>query len=324
MQAVKWIFGGKKQQAVQKSGRVGVYCTSDGIAMAYITEEQEIPLLKAQAYQQADSPSKKQVALSTFVKQQSLEGLECIYVLQNEEYTLSLVETPNAPPTEMQNAFKWLAQEAITTSIDKSVIDYFELPLRRARDSVKMSYISIMQRAVIPQVEAILNDSKLILTTINLPEFAIRNLADLQPSSKKGVILVSLTANGGKLIIYKAGMILLCRSIDFKAEGSQADIHPESPMLEQVALEIQRSIDYSSNIFRQTVANTIYLMPTLMNLEHVTPYLKSALGLEVEQFDLSTSTLKSEKPLTLLEQAQCLMAIGAAVKHVNVTLETEH
>ncbi len=311
---VKWILGQKKTES-QVSGLVSIQMTHQSIALAYALAEKpaNIPHFGAEYYEKLGDFTPE---IRNFVEKNNLKGLSCSIVVPEQDYSLNLVDTPNVAQEEMDRALQWLVREYINFPMTDAVMDAFQLPLPRARDNAKMSYVAVIRKNIIPKLEGTLKSTGLSLKYIDIPELVLRNIAVLHPAESKGVIFIYLHPWGGKLILCRQGIIFMARSIDFRLEPLNQNAvldDATKPLLEFISLEIQRSLDYASTTFRQTVAASILLSPTVLNQELIASYLKSNTGMEVHAMDL-TAVLNLDQPLTKEKQAQCLMAIGGVLR----------
>lgn len=306
-----WDFKSEKQN----EGLVGIHITQTGIAMAYVlSESATIPHIQGQKYQNSTDFA---TVLGDFVKTNDLNHATANYVIPSPEITLTLVDTPNVPREEMNNAMQWLVREIINYPITEAVLDSFEVPIARARDNTRMSYVAIMRKILIPKIETLVKSSGLTLKYIDIPELVLRNIACLHPEEPKGILFVYLTPTGGKLILCKEGKVYIARSIELKLDSLKNDVFEsnEAKMtIEQLSLEIQRSLDYSASLFRLSIANSLLLAPTVLNPTLIQENLKSALGLNVNILDLN-EVLSFETSPDFIEQANCLLAIASVLRN---------
>lgn len=314
---MKWIF--KRPKTIKPPGLVGLQITPQGIAMAYCLclSGQVKPSIKALAFKEAATLTEKTEALRQFVLENHLEQVECNFVLNYKEYRLALVDAPVVPQEEINQALQWLAREAIDFPIEEAVLDSFEVPLPRARDSHKVCYLTAVQRLVIPPIKTLVTQAGLVLKSIDVPELILRNLAFQQPSDTKGQLVVQLIPTGGRLLVCREGNIYLIRNLDLNLESllkGQPSENTEG-ILEEVALEIQRSLDFCQGYFRQPVAQSILLLPTQLNIDLLQQTLHSALGLEIQALDMAHH-LAFEPSISTSDQINSLMAIGAALREV--------
>jgi MSHA biogenesis protein MshI len=311
-----WIFGTRKKVELSP-GLVGLHITPKGISMAATTPEKiggaaEMPRIQAQAYY---ATADNIPVLRKFVLDNNFEQATCNYVLQSQEYNLTLIDTPNVTPDEMSRALQWLVREFINFPVNEAVFDQFEIPVPRARDNMKMSYVSVMRKSLIPKVRDLLSQVGLHLKVIDIPELALSNIAALHPEGKKGTILVYLNPWGGKLIICRDGMVYIARSIELRLDVliNAEDSEEKKVVLEQLSLEIQRSLDYSNLTFKQQIANSILLAPTVLNQAVIKEFLHQTQGIEIHTLNLA-ELVSFETPISAEDQAHCLIAIGALLR----------
>jgi MSHA biogenesis protein MshI len=308
---VKWFFGSQKKEQKPK-GVVGVNMTLEGISMTY---SKVIPDIEAFEYIAHPHWTERQQALNKFVAQRGLLGVDCNYVLGSSDYILTLVDTPNVPQEEMVRAIPWLVRDMINFSIEEAVFDYFELPLPRTRDNIKMSYVITAKKSSIERIESLIKSSGLILKSIDIPEVAVRNMASRYPSEEGAQVFIQLSPTGGKVIVCCKGMISMIRSFNLNmnpllATGESSE---HTGIYDHLALEIQRSLDYSSSTFNQAAVNYILLMPSVLDDASILSYLTSALGVEIQLLELD-QLLKFKRPISGQEQGQNLIAVGAVLR----------
>jgi MSHA biogenesis protein MshI len=255
----------------------------------------------------------RQQRLNAFVAENKLQGAECSYILTSGDYILSLVDAPLVAKEETVHALRWLLKDSISYPIEEAIIDCFEVPFPRAKDNAKMVYAVAMHKPLIQKVQNLIATSGLALKFIDIPELALRNIVNRHPAELKGCAFVVLEPTGGKLILCRGEELCIARSFELKLSEIGKTPDADGATLESLALEIQRSFDYLSSVFRQSIPNSIVLAPSLVNRTIVMESLKSALGSEI--FLLKTAEcLSFEKPMTDEEEARCLLAIGGSMR----------
>lgn len=316
---VKWLFSRETKKSSRQDGLVGVYETPSTISAAYATFQSPVYTIQSYMTAMTSTPAAKQEVLNKFVQDKELMGLPCSYVMPKDAYSLNLVETPAVETDEVPEAMRWVLRDLISFPIEEAVIDIFELPFPRARDNVKMLYATAIRKSLIPTIESLIQDSGLVLKYIDIPELALRNIVRLVPEDLNGVALVQVEVNGGKIILCKNGQICITRSFEHKLESllnTTEDSSSSEKALELLELEIQRSFDYLSSVFRQTLTNTIILAPGVMKQDLIQEALKNTLGADVSCLELS-SLVTFEKPISKAEEVLCMLAVGAALRETS-------
>ena len=303
-----------KKKTLLANRLVGVSISKDGISMAYVQgNTQDNLTLQAYYFKQTYERHVKQQALIEFVERHQLQGVHCCYVLPLSDYLTELIEAPKVLASEMSAAIKWSVKEFIDYPIENAIIDAFELPLIRASDKSKMAYVVIMHRDLLPNIESLIQTAKLKLKYIDIQETCIRNLAMLHPKNTHGALALRVVKNEGNIIISKKENLLMGRRLEFDVNGFSLD----KTWLEKLALELQRSMDYCSGMFNVSLANNIILLPSDLPSDVANKYLNEYLGVCVYTMNLA-EYIQFNQAATLLEQKQCLIAIGGALHEINL------
>lgn len=85
-------------------------------------------------------------------------------------------------------------------------------------------------------------------------------------------------------------------------------------IIDEVILEIQRSLDYYVSHFNQRPVTKVFFAPVVKEVPGVIDYIHSMLGIQVEILDFN-QCLNVSKPLSHELQAHCFDAIGLALRY---------
>ncbi len=106
---------------------------------------------------------------------------------------------------------------------------------------------------------------------------------------------------------------------------TEVDIEPQSDaqtpvlneqgklIIDEVILEIQRSLDYYVSHFNQRPVNKVILVPLVIQVPGAIEYINEMLGIKAEMLDFNQH-LDIAKPLSRELQARCFVAIGLALR----------
>ncbi len=300
-------------QKHQKEGLVGIYASSVSIALVYGILHDVKPVIQAHVFETADTIEAKQAVISKFVHDHALHGVDCFYVLNMGEYSLSLVESPQVAALEVPMAMRWVLKDLINFPIEEAVIDTFDVPFLRAKDNIKMIYAVAIRKQQVMQIETLIKAAGLILKCIDIPEMTLKNILIRQPQKFKSCALVQLNEQGGKLILCRDNQVCLSRTFELKLDDLGKNSEKDPKTLESLALEFQRSFDYMNSVFRHSIQNMIVLAPTCIDVAIVAESLKVNLGAEIVQFKLS-DIFKFDKPLTGGEEMNYVFAAGVLLR----------
>jgi len=260
-------------------------------------------------------------ALKELVDQYHLKGAPCVAVMARGTYSLLQVDKPAVHDNELRDAIRWQIKDLLDFPAEQAVIDVFPGSGTGAQGSTftvaaaetRVRYVVDALRAAELQIEA-----------IDIPELAIRNILAKSVESERGVALLSLFRDNGLITIVRDGELCMARRINLgtkelvAASNSDAvdgvEISEEQQnILDDMVLEIQRSLDYyESSVSRQAVS-ALLIAPVMEPIPGLLSYLDSYLTPEVRNLDLSSWLLDGES-MAVLEQARCLSAIGAALR----------
>ena len=290
-----------------------------GISAAFVrraTNDQ--PVLEwAEFVHTADTPSARLTALEQLVKSHDLEGQRCTSLIGIGEYNLMLVETPDVPASEMRQAVRWRVKDMIDFSVDEAAIDIFEVPsLRGGQD--KLVYAVVAKSPPIRSLIKELSQCGVELETVDIPEFAIRNLIALMPEDVGGVAFIYLSEEVGLITITRQNALYLSRRFDYgrtRLLGSGAnEVTPAvEGLLDAIVVEVQRSIDYYESHFGQPPVQGVVMAPLGKEFAGVSEYLGSQLGISTRVMGLA-ETIEMQTEVDDQQASECLCAIGAALR----------
>lgn len=271
------------------------------------------------ALEQASAGDSPWQAVGEAVRSRDLDGSPAVALADARDYQLLLVEAPDVPPEELRSAIRWRIKDLLQFHVDDATIDVFEIPDQKSQSGRLMYAVA----ARTPRLRAIIDGIRstgLNLQVIDLPEMAVRNVAGLLDGDVRGMASLYLGVDRGLIVITRQGTLFLARSVDVGEDKLAAASEEErSLLMETIALELQRSMDYYDSHFQQPPIGSIAVMPTAVELPFVSEHLESSLGVNVQRVDLAElvdSDVAMEGPL----QARCLLALGAALRHEEVAL----
>lgn len=243
------------------------------------------------------------------------------------EYTILSVEAPDVPLAELRAAVRWQIKDLIDFHIDDAVLDVFDAPASGADQRQHDLYVVVSRMTSVKQHINLLQEAELNLTTIDIPELVLRNIATCCPQDKAGIVFVYLNKDKGVITITRDGTLYLARGLDIgyqdlalSAEKSgELSLDEYNPEFDRVALEIQRSLDFYDRHFSQSTVGKIFVSPTLQPIPGLVDYLNRNTGIETSILDVN-EIIDTPEPLDEFRQAHCLLAIGAAMREEKKTL----
>jgi len=316
------MFGLAKKK-ISRDLLISVCPDADGVAIASIRRDRDLPpSLELYDYRSAESDGSD---LKKIVKAKDLDGGLCVSVMELGSYSLMQVEAPDVQPDELKAAIRWKIKDLLDFHIDDAVIDVFDVPDNKTSGQNKKMYVVAARSAQVKQRIDDLNDAGLRLEVIDIPEMALRNIASLLPEDVNGVALLYLEKSEGLITITRQKTLYLSRRIRFGYDALPSTVmHSDDSeaietWLDNIIIEVQRSLDYYESYFSQPQISGLVVTPGAQDITGMTEYLAGQLGIPVRILDVNELIDVSESIDSKL-QSQCLLAIGAALRQETLTL----
>lgn len=289
---------------------------SAGVAVAHLTgvatDVDKAQLTHCDFLKASDAASRIK-ALTTFVNDNSLQGVPVNYVLSPQHYHLLQVEPPKVPAEELKEALRWRVKDLINFDIEDAVLDTFPLPEETFRNRPVMVYVVVAKRSVIDEAEELIKAAGLVLHSVDIAELALCNLLPEDEQTAQGTALVFIQGDEGVLNLVKNKTLYLTRNVKVNPAQLGGGELLSNTTFNHLVLEIQRSLDYFESGLAQAPATRLLLAPTGNNDEALKDALDVSFGLRAMQLDL-TEVLNGN--LAADQQAECVLAIAAALKRL--------
>lgn len=306
---MKW-FSAKSRQ----NETIGIEFTTEGVAFAHIkrTATQQ-PILTHSEFIPVNDIAHSAESLRGRLAKLGLQKVPVNIVMSNGAYQMLLGEAPKVPQEELVDALRWRVKDLIQFPIADAILDAFLLPEDSARGTSRMAYAVVAQRNNIVQLVTQAKAAQLDLQSIDIPELALRNLAQACCDTKRGIALVKLGQGGGSLEIIRDGNVYLSRQFSLAYNAGLLDDLPGDALV----LELQRSLDYFERQMRQTPPSHVYLCGENVTADKLTPEIRNGLAVKIELFNIEAGVQLGanvqEHSLSL-----CLLALGAALREDSV------
>ena len=238
-------------------------------------------------------------------------------VMADRHYQLLLVEAPRVEPSELRAAVRWKVKNLIDFHIDDAVIDVFEIPGQQNRPAGQaMMYVIAARAREIRQRIDLCEAADLNLQVIDVTEMALRNLAAQLEQDVRGVGMLYLDHDHGIITLTRQSNLYLSRRLDV---GFDALATAFDESLDQITLEIQRSLDYYDSHFGQPALAALRVVPGFEQQAALAAALAENLNLDTAVYDLDQAidcqaSLAEDAPPALA------LAIGGALRREEISL----
>ncbi len=298
----------------------------DGVAVAQVRREKDLPpILELCSWQRQEDDKSAGRLLHKIREKYDLQRSACVSMMELGSYSLLMVEAPDVQPDELRAAIRWKIKDLIDFHIDDAVVDVFEVPDTKGTGRNRMMYAVVARTSLVKARIDQLLDAGLPLTVVDIPELALRNIASLLPEDVSGVVLVYLGQDKGLITITRQSTLYLSRRIEnglnalpeTAMHGDDADVI--KGWLDGIVVEIQRSLDYYESHFDKPQVSSVVIAPPAKEIDGMVEYISSQLEIPVRILDVN-SLIDAQEPLDATMQANCTLAIGAALRQESIAL----
>jgi MSHA biogenesis protein MshI len=192
------------------------------------------------------------IALNQVAAEAHIKNADLITLLDQDAYQTIMVEAPSVPDEEIKNAIRWKVKDLLSFHIDDAVLDHLQVPGGSGRPPSLF-----VVAAQIPAVRSLVrpfHEADLRLDTIDIRETAQHNLAMRVAPADYAVALLHFDGENGLLTFSFGESLVLARR--FEGRGATGD-----SLLEKVAMEVQRSVDYFERQYSWFPLAKLYLAP---------------------------------------------------------------
>ena len=247
-----------------------------------------------------------------------LERYQCSNLLNQGDYQLLSVESPNVAREELKTAVRWRIKDVLDFPVDEAVIDVLEVPVdQNAPERKGPLFVIAANGQFIRQRQLMLEQAKLPITVLDIAEMAQRNISALLEPAGRGLALLSCSDDGVLLTVTFGGELCLARRFDVSL-GQLLDADPDKRQAsyDRITLELQRSFDHFESQFRFIAIAKLVLAPLGDDDLSLQQYLASNLYMPVELLQLASVLNLTQVPELQQPryQQRFFFALGAALR----------
>lgn len=245
-----------------------------------------------------------QEELKAYVEENNLTNTKCSVALSISKYQLLQLDRPAVEDTELISALQWSVKEQLFSEFELA-IDYFEPPVL-ASNVKKINVVAISENDIIGIRNGILK-AGLNLDTIGVEELAICNLVEF---SEDAVIILK-QEDGGQLglSIVKRNQLFFSRRLrGYESLENLSREELQMGVVDNLSLEIQRSMDYFESQMRQAPVKKVYLSLDTIHQKALEEMIKEVMFISVEKL---IPNISNEQHLPLTPSS--FVSLGAAI-----------
>lgn len=260
-------------------------------------------------------PGAADTSLAALLKSFPLKGLPVTAVLAPDSYAWVQLEAPDVPADEFADALRWRIKDMVEFPVNNAVLDYIELPQGRRAGAHPLLYVVAAPPASSGFVSDAVKRAGGSLRALDVPEMAIRDLVMHTADPNRVQAYLHLQPGLALIEICGGDTLYLTRHINLPAGLLQSSGEALAGLMENLVLEVQRSLDYFESQFAQGGVDQLFLLPVAPAIESA--FLNSAtvyLTVPVSVFE--PDMVEGIDAITRADMARVLLALGAAIREM--------
>lgn len=312
-----WIKG--KQSTFFAPGYCAIGLLPHEIVIVYLLKNKnEMNLQFCKSFPYEELTALKSTLIQA-VKENQLQSIASTWVLTRNHYQVIYTEPLPVTAAEFQQAIRWKIQDSVPYPIQDAIIDHFDMPEQKTGSSSnKMMAVVVARKSYVDAFSQILKEAGLRLTTVDIPELALRNLTALYENDEKATALIYLQNKDSEIMITQQKTLYFSRKLEFGLEHYHPDLMTEADLtgqLDKLSLEIQRSFDYYQAQWRNPTPTRIFLAMAEGSPENIAKQLEKRLSIPLHVFNIS-EIIPCKTPISVEQQGKYLPVFGAVIRDV--------
>jgi len=248
------------------SGALGIELHNDGISLA-VSRIDQSGALKISACQYKEClPAERVTVLVEMVSELGADGSDCHVVLSPGQFKTYPIEKPKVEENELADAARWKVKDLLDFDLEEAVTDVYAFPEDALRGRPAQVNVVVSRKAIIQEIVDLIGNTGLELKSIDIADLAIRNVAQsISDNHDRAVAVLYLRNGAGMMVLVKGPTVYFSRHFDFSSQALNEPSQQDS-VIQQLALEVQRSFDYFESQMGQVPPQTIYLVGPSPNI----------------------------------------------------------
>jgi MSHA biogenesis protein MshI len=258
---------------------------------------EKIEILHAQRCSYAELPD-------IFIKK-NLNQVPIFLQLPVDDYHIFLIESLLVPDNELLAALNWRIRSLIAYPVTDALVDYFKIPSKHSSIENPMIAAVVVKKSHIESLLEKFSSVGLSITTIDIPEMAMRNLCTLYDMEEKSVALIAFFEKTVILNIAYKKTIYFTRKIPFTAEMI-------ADQYEAFCLELLRYFDYFQTKWRTPSPKTVWMVSAHQDPDEIIKKMNQQVSISIEKYPLK-KVLEYTKNNEAFDE-RFLLALGGALR----------
>ncbi len=195
---------------------------------------------------------------------------ELCLILSQERYQVVQLDKPAVADAEIIAALPYALRELATVPLDDMLLDYMDLPEQSNAGASKIQVVVTALSQLKPLCEALQN-YKIRLSNIQPEEWLVRNL--LPPNDGAVMVITHQPGQELNLQVIRDRQVYFSRKLRGFNRLHQYDLAElKAGMLDNLLLEVQRSLDFYEGQLKQAPVREIYIHISSPSLKGIVSY----------------------------------------------------
>jgi MSHA biogenesis protein MshI len=226
--------------------------------------------------------------LGQLIKRYSLSDSIVTIMLPSSKVQTSQIERDEIPETDPQVALRWQLKDLISIPGQDMVCDFIDMPLQPIGQKAK-AQVFATSRTYLTKILAPFHEQDVEIANISAEQFGLAQLQNTKDAAQ--LAFIQHKGREGILLIVKNKQICFAR----KLRGSDAVLEMAPEMVkaggsDNIAIEIQRSIDYYESQLKQPPIKNVLIAVDGPNEELLVDALNLALPVKTKPIEIDSVT----------------------------------
>ena len=243
--------------------------------------------------------------LTETVKKHNLYGLNCQVILAPNLYELLLLDALDVEEAEMAKALRWQLKGLISYPLKDIVIDTFSIPLHGGGNKRNKVFAAVTPQSSLTEHINLIEKCFLKVKSVSIGELAIGHLIkQMALAPDDACLVIGYSGKSCQFLFFYKEDLYFFRTITM----NHSIVEFDNSANQNMAVEIQRSIDYCSRELKLPEPNHVFFTPSFYKAEGLASFLKTELEKDIRVLDLNTCFMNSRLPHEVM--AKIFYAVG--------------
>lgn len=260
----------------------------------------------------------ERVASLQQLRRQHASRCSGVWLLERGQYQLMTTEAPaDLPREEWRDALRWQLKDQVEFDVADAALDLLSVPGNQQLAQRREALLAVLApRATLRPLVTLLEEARLQLDAIDIPETALRNLCGRCEPAGRAQALLSFGSGSGQLVITHQGELMMSRQIDIAAELLVSDDDARrDAAVDRCSLEVQRTLDSFERVQSHVSLARLLTVPG-PGMAGLAEHLRQFVSVPLAPFELDSVLDCGAVPALqgAAAAAPWLLALGAALR----------